>query len=138
MRILSDTLNDILALADEVPFNIQYLCHVLWIVKDGKGEVSPEDIDRATKYITAAESAYYKALWDQLSLHQRRTVRALARSGVSAPFTTAFLREHDLGPSASVARSLQQLIKREVLTKSDKGYRFADPFFKSWILARMT
>ena len=137
MSIIPDRLNEMLALTDEVPFNVQYLCHALWIVKEGKGQVSPEDIDRATEYILASGNAYYTALWDRLSLHQRRTVRALARGGGAAPFTTAFLLEYDLGPSASVARSLDQLIKREVLTKSERGYRFADPFFKTWILLRM-
>lgn len=137
MSITPDRLDEILALTDEVPFNVQYLCHAVWTVKEGKGEVSPQDIGRATEYILASEHAYYTALWDRLSLHQRRTVRALARSGGAAPFTTAFLLQYDLGPSASVARSLDQLIKREVVTKSEKRYRFADPFFKSWILSKM-
>jgi hypothetical protein len=39
--------------------------------------------------------------------------------------------------SASVARSLDQLVKREVLAKSERGYRFEDPFFKSWVLSKI-
>lgn len=135
--ITADRLDEILAASDEIPFNVQYLCHALWIVKDGKVEVSPEDIRRAIEYILDSEGEYYAALWDQLSLHQRRTVRGLARTGGDAPFTAAFLREYDLGPSASVARSLTQLVKREVLRKSEDGYRFADPFFRAWVLLRM-
>lgn len=137
MRIIPDRLDDILTVGDEVPFNVQYLCHALWIVKGGTGEVSSQDIPRALDYILDSEGEYYTALWDQLSLHQRRTARGLARSGGATPFTAAFLREHDLGPSASVARSLGQLIKRDVLKKSRGGYHFADPFFKAWILAKI-
>jgi len=137
MSVLSDRLDEILAASDNIPFNVQYLCHALWTVKEGGGNVSSEDVRRGVKYIFAAEREYYTALWDQLSLHQRRTLRALARSGGAAPFTVAFLREHDLGPSASVARSLGQLLKRHVLKKSGTEYRFADPFLKAWILFTM-
>jgi hypothetical protein len=137
MGVVSECLDDILAASDNVPFNVQYLCHALWIVKDGKGNVSPGDIRHGIEYIFASEREYYTALWDQLSLHQRRTLRALARSGGAAPFTAAFLRDYDLGPSASVARSLGQLLKRDVLKKSEMEYRIADPFFKAWILSTM-
>lgn len=137
MSVKPERLDEILAGSDNIPFNVQYLCHALWIVKNGEGNVSSEDIRSGIEYIFAAEREYYTALWDQLSLHQRRTVRALAKSGGAAPFTAAFLREHDLGPSASVARSLAQLLKREVLNKSETEYRFADPFFKAWILSTM-
>jgi hypothetical protein len=137
MRITPDRLDEILASSEEIPFNVQYLCHALWIVKNGTGEVSVDDTRRAIEYILGSEGEYYAALWDQLSLHQRRTVRGLAKSGGAAPFTAAFLREHDLGPSASVARSLARLVKREVLKKNQEGYRFADPFLRAWILSRM-
>lgn len=137
MGVVSERLDDILAASDNIPFNVQYLCHALWIVKDGKGNVSSGDIRHGIEYIFASEREYYTALWDQLSLHQRRTLRALARSGGAAPFTAAFLRDYDLGPSASVARSLGQLLKRDVLKKSETEYRIADPFFKAWILSTM-
>lgn len=137
MQAIPDRLHEVLVLSDEIPFNVQYLCHALWIIKRGKGEVLRQDIRRAIDYILASEGAYYAALWGQLSLHQRRTARALARRGGAAPFTIAFLREYDLGPSASLARSLQQLVKREVLKKSEAGYGFADPFFRAWVLSRM-
>jgi hypothetical protein len=137
ITITPDRLDEILAASNDIPFNVQYLCHVLWIVRNGKGEVSAEDIRRAIEYILDSEGEYYATLWDQLSLHQRRTVRGLTKRGGASPFTAAFLREYDLGPSASVARSLAQLVKREVLKKSADGYRFADPFFKAWIVSRM-
>lgn len=130
-------LDQVLSLAEEVPFNVQYLCHALWAVKEETGEISERDLQLAIEYVLAAEGEYYTALWDQLSLHQRRTVRALAKSGGASPFTAAFLRTYDLGPSASVARSLLQLSKRDVVTKSREGYRFADPFLRLWVLSRM-
>lgn len=137
MTTSDSRLDEVLALANEVPFNVQYLCHALWAVKNGKGEVSENDIQQAIEYVLATEGEYYTALWNQLSLHQRRTVRALAKSGGASPFMAAFLQTHDLGPSASVARSLRQLSKRDVVKKSREGYRFADPFLRLWILSRM-
>ena len=92
---------------------------------------------RAVEYALSAENAYYVSLWDQLSLHQRRTVRALALSGAIAPFNKIFLAEYDLGPSASVARSLAQLLKHQILRKSEKGCLFADPFFRLWVKSKI-
>lgn len=137
VTVTPERLDEILALSDEIPFNVQHLCHALWNVKGGREDVSPEDVRQAIEYVLSAEGEYYATLWDQLSLHQRRTLRGLARSGGSSPFAGTFLREYDLGPSASVARSLAQLVKREILKKSPEGYRFADPFFKAWILSRV-
>jgi hypothetical protein len=137
MSVSNEHLDEVLSLAEEVPFNVQYLCHALWAVKDGKGKISENDMHRAMEYVLATEGEYYTALWDQLSLHQRRTVRALSKSGGASPFTAAFLRTYDLGPSASVARSLRQLVKRDAVKKSPEGYRFADPFFRIWVLSRV-
>jgi len=130
-----DLLEEILEICEEIPYNVQYLCHALWVVKHPKGKVSSADIRRALVYVLGAEGEYYMSLWDQISLHQRRTLEALARGGGISPFTTEFLRKHDLGPSASVSRSLGQLIKRDIIKKSRKEYRFVDPFFKAWILS---
>jgi hypothetical protein len=135
MSVATERLDEILKISDEVPYNVQYLCHALWIIKESRGEVLQEDMHRAVQHILLAEGDYYGALWDQLSLHQRRTVRALARSPGASPFASTFLREHDLGPSASVARSLSQLVKREIIKKAGGAYRFADPFFQAWILS---
>lgn len=133
MSVATERLDEILMISDEVPYNVQYLCHSLWIIKESRGEVLQEDIHRAVQHVLLAEGDYYGALWDQLSLHQRRTVRALARTTGASPFSAPFLREHDLGPSASVARSLSQLMKREIIKKAGGAYRFADPFFRAWI-----
>jgi len=137
MSISREKLGEILRLADEIPYNVQYLCHALWNVKQDRGEISGGDMARAMEYVLSAETAYYVSLWDQFSLHQRRTVRALARSGAVAPFNKTFLAEYDLGPSASVARSLAQLLKYQILRKSEKGYRFADPFFRLWVQTKI-
>ena len=133
--VTPEQLAGILETCEDIPYNVQYLCHALWIMKREKGAASAADIRRTLDYVLAAEREYYCSLWDQLSLHQRRTLQALARGGGAAPFTAEFLREHDLGPSASVARSLERLVKREVLKKAQGGYRFVDPFFRAWILS---
>jgi hypothetical protein len=36
-----------------------------------------------------------------------------------------------------VQRSLAQLRKEQVLQKANGDYRFADPFFREWISARL-
>jgi hypothetical protein len=74
MRASPERLGDILSISEEIPFNVQLLCHAVWIVKDGAGEVSAGDLARAMEYILASENEYYSSLWDRFSLHQRRTL----------------------------------------------------------------
>jgi AAA+ ATPase superfamily predicted ATPase len=138
LRVSAEVLDAILAAADDVPYNVQRLCHQVWAVCAGRADrITEADIGKAMLMIVNQEAPYFSAVWDQLSLHQRQVLQAIARSGGRNVFASEFLAVHRLGSHSSVQTSLRQLLKEQVLVKVDGEHRIADPFFREWIGTRL-
>lgn len=138
LRVSAEVLDAILAAADDVPYNVQRLCHQVWALCAGRADrITEADIGKAMLMIVNQEAPYFSAVWDQLSLHQRQVLQAIARSGGRNVFASEFLTVHRLGSHSSVQTSLRQLLKEQVLLKVDGEHRIADPFFREWIGSRL-
>ena len=133
-----ETLDAILAAADDVPYNVQRLCHELWAMRVGVTDrIVEPDIGEAIARIVEQDASHFGTLWDRLSLHQRQVLQAIARSGGRNIFAADFLAAHRLGSHSSVQTSLRMLLKDQLLFKSNGEYRFADAFFREWIAIRL-
>jgi hypothetical protein len=164
LRLAPDVLDAVLAAADDVPYNVQRLCHQLWAMRaraepgrgaraapatsrvegrgrgtgEGNGErIGERDVGAALAAIVEQDSAHFAAAWERLSLHQRQVLQAIARSGGRSVYATGFLTSHRLGSHSSVQTSLRQLLKEQVVSRIDGEYRIADPFFREWIATRL-
>jgi hypothetical protein len=128
----------VLAAADDVPYNVQRLCHQLWVLRAGKADrITERDIGDAIAGIVEQDAPHFSAAWDRLSLHQRQVLQGIARSGGRTIFARDFLAANRLGSHSSVQTSVRQLTKEQVLTRTDGEYRFADPFFREWVGTRL-
>jgi len=138
LRLTNEMGDAVLAAADDVPYNVQRLCHQLWALREGKADrITERDIGDAIAGIVEQDAPHFSAGWDRLSLHQRQVLQAVARSGGRNVFAGAFLTTHRLGSHSSVQTSLRQLLKEQVLAKVSGEYRFADPFFREWVALRL-
>jgi hypothetical protein len=154
LRLAPDVLDAVLAAADDVPYNVQRLCHQLWAMRaspepgrgarpeqgreGGSGErIDERDVGAALAAIVEQDSAHFTAAWERLSLHQRQVLQAIARSGGRSVYATGFLTAHRLGSHSSVQTSLRQLLKEQVVSRTDGEHRIADPFFREWIATRL-
>ena len=138
LRVSRETLDAILAAADDVPYNVQRLCHELWAMRVGATDrIVEPDIGEAIARIVEQDASHFGTLWDRLSLHQRQVLQAIARSGGRNIFAADFLAAHRLGSHSSVQTSLRMLLKDQLLFKSNGEYRFADAFFREWIAIRL-
>ncbi|MBP2671798.1 MAG: putative prokaryotic ATPase [candidate division NC10 bacterium] len=138
LRLTAEMGDAVLAAADDVPYNVQRLCHQLWALRAGKVDrITEQDIGDAIAGIVEQDAPHFSAGWDRLSLHQRQVLQAIARSGGRNVFAGEFLTAHRLGSHSSVQTSLRQLLKEQVLAKANGEYRFADPFFREWVALRL-
>jgi len=120
--------------ADNVPNNVQMLCHELWEICRDRKVVEEKDIKESIGSLVKTQSVLYSAAWDSISLHQRRLLKAIALEGeVQAPTASDFIQRYNLGSAASVQRSMQRLIERDILDKQEAGLAFTDAFMKDWI-----
>lgn len=137
LKITREVLDAILAAADDVPYNVQRLCHEIWALRAGATDrIVERDIGEAIGRIVEQDAPHYGALWDRLSLHQRQVLQAIARGGGRNVFAADYLAAHRLGSHSSLQTSLRQLVKEQVLVKIHDEYRFTDPFLREWITTR--
>jgi uncharacterized protein len=137
LRISREVLDAVLAAADDVPYNVQRLCHQLWALRAGKADrIGEQDIGEAIAVIVEQDAPHFSAAWDRLSLHQRQVLQAVARGGGRNVFAATYLAAHRLGSHSSVQTSLRLLVKEQVLAKVQDEYRFTDPFLREWIAIR--
>ncbi|NIO06718.1 MAG: hypothetical protein GTO40_01535 [Deltaproteobacteria bacterium] len=134
----SEVLESILAAADDVPYNVQRLCHQIWADRAGQSKrVTDKDIEAALATILDQDNAYFTALWDGLSLHQRQVLQAITKTGGRNVFASEFLTSHRLGSHSSVQTSLRKMLKEQIVFKVEGEYRIADAFFREWIGNRL-
>jgi len=139
LRVDREVLDAVLAAADDIPYNVQRLCHQLWALRAGKADrIAERDIGEAIAGIVEQDAPHFSAGWDRLSLHQRQALQAIARGGGRNVFSAAFLSAHRLGSHSSLQTSLRLLLKEQVLVKVHDEYRFTDPFLREWITTRQT
>lgn len=137
LRVSAKMLDAILATADDIPYNVQRLCHQLWALRAGRADrITERDIAQALATILDQDTPHFSAAWDRLSLHQRQVLQAIVRGGGRNVFSGDFLTTHRLGSHSSVQTSLRQLLKEQVVHKADKEYRITDPFLREWIGTR--
>lgn len=138
LSVTAEVLEAILAAADDVPYNVQRLCHQLWADRAGNAKrITEKDIGATLATIVAQDTAYFSTIWDGLSLHQRQVLQAITRTGGRNVFASDFLAAHRLGSHSSTQTSLRQLLKEQIVFKVDGEYRIADAFFREWIYAQL-
>jgi len=137
ISISEDALEKIIVFTENVPYNIQYLCHQLWDRYLGKKKITVKEVIDTIIDITYEQTPIYITMWDNLSLHQRKVLKAIAISGGKNIFSQDFLMKHNLGSVSSVQTSVNLLISHGFLDRENDSYIFLDIFFKEWIRRRM-
>jgi len=127
-------LEKILKLGEDVPYNIQRLCHTAWELAREAGEVTPSFIEESTTVIVQQDSPHFELLWRTASQQQKMLLIALSKDPDAKPFSKDFQLTHGIGPSSSINASLESLNRKGILFKTLEGsYQFSDIFMKHWI-----
>ena len=122
-----------LDLVEDYPYNAQSLCHKLWDMNLDKKKINISDIRIALGKIVSEETPFYLSLWDNLTLHQRDVLRAIANFGGEKIFSQEFIAATGIGPGSTLQTSITLLIKKEIIEKNNGIYEITDVFFKEWI-----
>jgi uncharacterized protein len=126
----------LLELGNDIPYNVQRLCHILWETACGKGgsRVDQELIEALPETIARQDSPHYELIWRGITPPQRLLLMALKSEKDAKPFSREFQLRHGIGPSSSIKASLESLLRKGILLQEAGGpYRFADTFFPRWI-----
>lgn len=128
-----ETIHTLLDVAEDYPYNAQYLCHKLWDDFSDIRRIESKDVEPALERILTETTPVFLSIWDNLSLQQRRLLQAISVSGGDHLFTQDFIILNNLGSAATVQTSLKLLMKKQILDKENATYFFTDVFFREWI-----
>jgi AAA+ ATPase superfamily predicted ATPase len=129
-------LNCLFDVCHDVPGDIQRLCQCLWDESSAGDHIGPEAIPRALQRLFSDEERAYAILLENVTAQQLKCLRALAAAGGAASLGGEFLASTGIAANSSVQRALNSLVKKRILFRDEKLYRYCDPFFGEWITNR--
>ena len=133
-----EAVDQILATADLIPYDVQRIAHELWDyaeLKD-KRHLTAGDVQAVTNSLVAGQGTYYELLWQQLPGGQRAILQAVAQRGAFEIYSEAVRSEFRLGAASSVQRAVQALDDKDILDRYQDKFFFLDPLFACWIRNR--
>lgn len=137
-RVEVDLLFRIVELADRSPHYIQMLAHSFYEeIRDDRA-ADESALRDALVHVLEAGAYGFKSTWDQLSLHQRNLVLAVAQGYRERLHSQRVVFQLGLGSPSTVSKNLKTLSEREILQKREDEVHFVDPFFGAWLQRRMT
>lgn len=95
------------------------------------------DIDKletAEQNVIMTQESSYKDLLAHLAPKQKLILQAIAREGTAKNVTSsAFIKRYNLPSASSVQSAIKGLLKNDIITQEDDGYRIYDYFFAHWL-----
>jgi len=136
-------LRRILAISEDVPYNIQQLAHACWNQLRSRPPKPPpaltdQIVDEAVDLLIRQHDPFYTQLWSSLTSIQQRTLLAVIQEHgekLSSQKVSVFVGK---GVS-TVQKSLDALADKDILRADEQEggvrMRFEDPLFAQWIRA---
>lgn len=135
-----DTVYSLLEWADLHTYYVQLLCNKIYAAAQVKVD---DDVwkEQAARLLQEQEIIFFKYR-DLLTKHQWNLLKSIAQEGrVYTPTSKDFMMKHRLGSPATVLRSLESLMKKEMIYSDfDDGgrsfYSVYDVLFRRWMESR--
>jgi len=117
------------------PFYTQHLCHAAWELCEPGESVGEETLETAVDLLLDRESYAYTALWESLTMAQRRTLIGIAHEPEGTQiYSGEFVRTYRLQSASTVQSAAGALLERDLIDRESGGFCSLDRFFRLWIL----
>jgi hypothetical protein len=140
VELAPDVVQAIVSRTEGIPYYVMRLSRALWSRGVHIGRLTDVDVRDAFNELVAEGDQLFAEAWDALTLGQRRTLVVIAEGRGDDLFAERVRNAHELGPSSTVARSLERLqalsfVVRE-RTQQHRGFRYrvVDPLLRAWVL----
>lgn len=113
---------------------IQMLMNELFALTEKGQKCEMKEYPTALKNVIQTQETSYKDTLSNISAKQKPVLFAIAKESEAVSTTsTRFLRENNLSSSSSVQAALKGLLEKDIVTRTEKGYRVYDYFFAEWL-----
>ena len=136
LKILDKNIDVILKKSDCHPHFTQFFSSIVWeLIIEGIDQNRKDFTHKWLNKIIRSQSIIFQNIYDQLSNNQRIALKAIALMQDGDELFSARIRDtYKLPVSSTLTISLKGLIKKGIIHKSGKIYRYNNPVFKEWIL----
>lgn len=113
---------------------VQMVMNELFALTPIGGVCSSNMIEESIQNVVMVQNTSYKETISRIPPKQKMLLQALAKEGITKNITSAkFIKKYGLLSASSVQAATTMLLKNDIITKTDNGYRIYDFFFSQWL-----
>jgi AAA+ ATPase superfamily predicted ATPase len=132
-KISQKALNLILAECENIPHYVQLLSFNLWDHFQNVSSITETHVEKSLLITLRSHEPAYLTLWEGLTLHQQKTLRAAAHLHGRLLTAKGSIQQFNLESASNVSKSLGALRSKGILRKETESYVFEDVFLGRWI-----
>lgn len=135
LTITDTTIESILEKSGGHPHFTQYFASVVWeFVLEGADQEAEGFTGVWINRIIAGQSIIFQNLYDQLSLNQRKSIKAIAcMEAEDRLYSGKYRDQYKLPASSTLAVTLKGLLQKEYIYKTGSTYKIVNPVFREWL-----
>lgn len=140
-RLSAETADELIGLAEHIPYDIQLLAHTCWnlLLGQKKRTLTPELIAAADDSLIRQNDPVFNSIWSQLSPNQKTALLAVINEEGKMMTSQRTLRHYRLA-AATMQKSLTALRDKGIIRSEETfqaaRWRCEDPLFKRWLAAQ--
>jgi len=129
-----EVIEDVWTQYDGYTWFVQMIMNELYALTSVNGTCQSPMIAEAQQNVIMSQESIYKDLLANLPPKQKIVLQAIAKEGVARNITSAkFIKKYSLNSASSVQAAVKLLLKNDLLTQTDCGYRIYDFFLSEWL-----
>jgi hypothetical protein len=118
-----------------VTWYMQMIMNELFALTEKGDNCKLESYPIALKNVIQTQESSYKDTLSNISAKQKPVLFAIVKEGEATNVTSAkFLKDNGLSSSSSVQSALKGLLEKDIITRTENGYRVYDYFFAEWLV----
>lgn len=118
---------------ENIPYYIQMLASQIWIrIQEKQKQINKNLIDDSINEIINLKRDYYVTLFDGLNYNEKKLLKGILNQN-SGFYTIEFLEKYDIKSQTSVTSSLNSLLRKGLIEKSNGDYYLLDPIFRVFL-----
>ncbi|MCK5156480.1 MAG: ATP-binding protein [Spirochaetales bacterium] len=137
-NISEKIIEKIFTITDMITGDIQQVCEAIWSTSSHGDEITNDSFYKAVELIFSHENVVYQRIFGELTGFQLKVLKGVAQYGGREIYSNNFFEKNGFTNASSVKRAIDKLIKVKILFIYKKEYKFANPFFKLWLLKNYT
>ena len=113
---------------------VQMMMNELFALTILNGVCTREMIDEARRNVIMSQENSYKDIMSQLPPKQKIVLQAIAKEGLAQNITSSkFIKKYNMTSASSVQAAVKLLLKNDLITQTDIGFRVYDFFLSEWL-----